>query len=294
MAPSEGHALPDRVVALDQLLQHRLQLVRLGLGQEADLAQVHPEQRDVDLGDGLGRPQEGPVAPEHDQDVRRRQLAPLGVEVARRGRPLVQPAHAAPAPGALPELQGGIVGRVVGEPDASHAHRRPLPGSRDGRLDPVLDLGAGGSGRDPGQELAVALRSPDRRRDDVPRPEPEGPRPPDGLRQDPAMDVGVLHDATLRVRAARLELRLDQRHDGPAAVPQDGPDRPQDEAEGDERDVHDGQVHGLRQGPGLQRPGVDAFHGHDPPVMPEALCELPVAHVQRHRHGRPRGRAARR
>ena len=69
--------------------QDRLELARLGLREEADLAEVDAEDRDVDLGDGADRAQERAVAAEDDEGVGRRQLAQQGVEVARRGLPLV-------------------------------------------------------------------------------------------------------------------------------------------------------------------------------------------------------------
>ena len=63
-------------------LEHRLEVGRLGLGQEADLAEVDAEERDVDLGDGARGAQERAVAAEHDERVGRRQLARERVEVA--------------------------------------------------------------------------------------------------------------------------------------------------------------------------------------------------------------------
>ena len=52
----------------------------LGLGQEADLAEVDAEDRDVDLGDRSGGAQERAVAAEHDEHVGVAQL----VEQCRR------------------------------------------------------------------------------------------------------------------------------------------------------------------------------------------------------------------
>ena len=62
----------------------RLELVRLGLRQEPDLAQVDAQDRDVDLGDRLGRAEERAVAAEDDEDVGPAQLAR---PVARSRRP---------------------------------------------------------------------------------------------------------------------------------------------------------------------------------------------------------------
>ena len=57
---------------------------RLRLRQEADLAEVDAEDRDVHLGHGPGRAQERAVAAEDDEGVGRRQLAQERVQVAGR------------------------------------------------------------------------------------------------------------------------------------------------------------------------------------------------------------------
>ena len=51
--PLERHPLIDRVVAVGDLGQHAFELVGLDLREEADLAKVHAEQRNVDLGHRL-------------------------------------------------------------------------------------------------------------------------------------------------------------------------------------------------------------------------------------------------
>ena len=74
----------------------------------------------------------------------------------------------------------------------------------------------------------------------VPRPRPlrRGGR----LAQHAQVDLPVPHHAALGVRAAGLELRLDERDDRAAAVAQDRAHGPEDERERDERDVDDGEV----------------------------------------------------
>ena len=70
--------------------EDRLELARLGLRQEADLAEVDAEERDVDLGDGAGGAQERAVAAEHDERVGGRQLAQQRVDVAGLGLPVAR------------------------------------------------------------------------------------------------------------------------------------------------------------------------------------------------------------
>ncbi len=70
----ERHPLVDRVFARDEPAEDGLELRRLRLREEADLAEVDAEQRHVDLDDGPGRSQERPVTAEDDEDVGRRQL----------------------------------------------------------------------------------------------------------------------------------------------------------------------------------------------------------------------------
>ena len=61
------------------------------------------------------------------------------------------------------------------------------------------------------------------------------------------MDRRVAHDALVQGRPPRLELGLDQRHDGDRRPGRSVGDRPEDEPERDERHVDDGQVDRLRQ-----------------------------------------------
>ena len=80
---AQRHPRLQPVRAGPDLLEQRLELVGLGLGQEADLAEVHADERDVDLGHGPGRAQERAVAAEHHEHLRPRQRA----DEARPGRP---------------------------------------------------------------------------------------------------------------------------------------------------------------------------------------------------------------
>ena len=67
---------------VDDLGQHAVELAGFGLRQEADLAEVDAEDRDVDLGDRADGAQERPIAAEDDQRVGRRELADERLEVA--------------------------------------------------------------------------------------------------------------------------------------------------------------------------------------------------------------------
>ena len=91
--PSRTIRSSKRELAGDDALEHGLELAGLGLRQEADLAEVDAEERDVDLGHGPGRPQERAVAAEDDERVGRRQLAQQRVQVAGLGLPLLDAAH---------------------------------------------------------------------------------------------------------------------------------------------------------------------------------------------------------
>ena len=68
----ERHPLVDRVLAGDEMGEHSLQLGRLRLRQESDLAEVDAEERHVDLDHGPGGAEERSVATEDDEDVGRR------------------------------------------------------------------------------------------------------------------------------------------------------------------------------------------------------------------------------
>ena len=162
-ASLEDHPLVDRVLAGDDPLEDRLELARLGLRQEADLAEVDAEERDVDLGDGSGGPQERAVATEDDERVGRRQLA----GAARRGRRSGPATRRCRAPGTSPtararELDGGLDRRVVGEADALDRHAPVTSAMRSRQVSAQL-----GPGGEVDEELAVALRTEDRRGDDV-------------------------------------------------------------------------------------------------------------------------------
>ena len=65
----DGEALLHGVRAVHDLLDDAVDLGGLGLGQEADVAQVHPEQRDVGVHDPLGAAQDGAVTAEHDHQL---------------------------------------------------------------------------------------------------------------------------------------------------------------------------------------------------------------------------------
>ncbi len=175
--PGQRHPLRDVPRPLDELPEHGLQAVRLGLGQEADLAEVDPEDRHVDLGHGHDGAQERAVAAEHDEHVRRPAAPRRAAPSRRRARPSGR------CPGGGTSRPRARTGRprprswgCTRSRSASRS-RRVRPGGRDRGLDLRLQVRARRPGAEPGEELAVPLRPLDRRRDDGSRPEPERPRP---------------------------------------------------------------------------------------------------------------------
>ena len=170
-----------------QLLEHGLELVRLGLGQEAHLAEVDAQDRHVDR-----RSRPGPPA----GTCRRRRARParrcrrrLVAQRLRSRRPAT--AHWSmprirhqPAARSLSSTASSMVGLYANpiRPTFTRHLADRRPGGRDRVVDPLVDLGARRTRLEVDEELAVALRALDRRRDDGARPEPErrrpSPRPP--------------------------------------------------------------------------------------------------------------------
>ena len=205
----ERHPLVDRELAGDELAEHGLELAGLGLREEADLAEVDAEERDVDLGHGAGGAQERAVAAEHDERVGRRQLARAAVEVAGLGAASGRCRARRHQPAARSrELDGGLDGRVVGEADARDASRR----ARRPRAIRSAMSAQPGPRREVEQELAVALRPEDRRGDDVARTEPELAAPSRRRARGPRDgSAGSRTTPWSRPALAGLELRLDER-----------------------------------------------------------------------------------
>ena len=131
-----------------------------------------------------------------------------------------------------------------------------------------------------GEELAVALRSQERRRDDVPGPEADGPGMLDDAFEDLAMDRRVADDAVVGAAAAGLELRLHERDDV-AARPEGRGDRGEDEVERDERDVDRREADRFGQGRGCERAGIRALHRDHARVAAQRFGELAAADVER-------------
>ena len=65
----ERHALLDAVVALDDVVEHAVDGVGLGLGEEADTAQIHAQHRDFDVAGQFGGAQERAVAAEDENQL---------------------------------------------------------------------------------------------------------------------------------------------------------------------------------------------------------------------------------
>ena len=177
MRPVERHPLLERVGAGARAARGRLELVRLGLGQEADLAEVDAEDRHVDLGHGPDRAQERAVAAEHHEHVGRRRAR--ASELAQCRPPgdahCSTPCIAAPAGRALAELEGVLVRGVVREPDALQRVTGALGAQAAATASSIRSSSSAHDGPacEVDEELAVALRALDRRRDDRARAEPE-------------------------------------------------------------------------------------------------------------------------
>ncbi len=89
-----GRTLPEMAIRSsipkllgDDLGERRLEIDGLDLGQEADLAEVHAQERHVDVGHRARRPQERAVPAQDHERVGARQLAQQGVGLARRRSP---------------------------------------------------------------------------------------------------------------------------------------------------------------------------------------------------------------
>jgi hypothetical protein len=118
----QRHARLEREIAGDELTQDRLHAAGLDLGQEADLAQVDSQQRHIYFRDGPGRPQECAVTAEHDERARVCEFADDGLSIPGRRRPVGDPAHLAPAFGALAQVQRRLLCGVVRKTDPFELH----------------------------------------------------------------------------------------------------------------------------------------------------------------------------
>jgi hypothetical protein len=132
------------------------------------------------------------------------------------------------------------------------------------------------------QELAVSLRTEDRRRGHRSSAEAESGRLLDDLAEDRPVNRRVANDAMIRPAPADLELRLhesDDRAAGPLSFPQGRGDRPEDQCQGDERDVDHREIDRLAQGVAGQRPGVRPVVDDDPRVPGNPVRKLAATHV---------------
>ena len=101
--------------------------------------------------------------------------------------------------------------------------------------------------------------------------------------EDAVVDGGVADDAATAVGflAARLELRFDEGDEAAPGANEGGHGR-QDQAEGDERAIEDGQVEGVKavaEGGGDEFAGVDALEDADARVLAEFPGQLAAADV---------------
>ena len=277
----ERHAFADLVVAGLDPGEHGVEIARLGLGEEPDLAQVDAEDRDVHLGHGTDGAQERAVATQDDEGIGRRELPQQDRHVVGLGLPLVDLPHLAPAGRAGAELDGRLDRRVVGEPEPLDGHAADTVAIRS----PISAQPGPGARWTRNSRLPSGPRSGEAMTSRVPRPAAWA-RSHDPL-EDLAMDGRVADDAVVRAAAAGFELWLDERDDLAAGAERGG-DRRQDEVQRDERDVDRGQADGLGQRGRGQRPGVRALHRDDAWVAAQRLGELGATDVE----GVHAGRAA--
>ena len=65
----QTHALRHHEPARERLLERGVELIARRLGEEAERAEVHAEQRHLALADRARRREQRPVAAEHDQEI---------------------------------------------------------------------------------------------------------------------------------------------------------------------------------------------------------------------------------
>ena len=201
-----------REAPAEEQLQHLLEVRRLDLREEPDLADVDAEQRHVVADHGAGGAQERAVAAEHDEHVRARQLAMQGLAIGGRAAhwssPWTLAQLAARSRSATAASLVGLYANPIRFTDAAHAGHRLRDGIESAPSVPVGGSGArraalrGRRRRHPEveQELAVALGPQDRRGDRVDRLEARGERRLDDLAEDAPVDRRVANDAVPDLR----------------------------------------------------------------------------------------------
>src|SRR5208283_84733 len=94
------------------------------------------------------------------------------------------------------------------------------------------------------------------------------------------MNCRVAHDALLDVAALRLELRLDQRHQGGARLEQMS-DRRQHKFQRNEADIDGGKIRPLEKSRGIEFAYVSFFHRDDLGPAAQRSMKLAAADVDR-------------
>ena len=273
----ERHALLDGVVVARDVLDRGVEVVALGLGEEADVAEVDAEQGHVDAAGELGASQDGAVTAEHHDEV-----APLrDLLLGRRD------VHA----GAVLEVEGlGLVGlqrhvdAEVGEAlDDALGDGQRLGASRVGHeQDPARHGAPSRSTASSMSSTAVTdapgtgLGASQKRNSRLPSPPAIGLavapcrcRPCSATtaatsRRTRRRSCGERHDAgAAEPLPADLELRFDQ-HDQVTVVGDEGAHGGQGDGEGDEAEVGDHEVEGATECLPRPRPGCWCRAGHAP------------------------------
>ena len=301
----EHHALRHREVAREQPRQRRVELVGLDLGEVAELADVHAEDRDRRRVHEVDRVQHRAVAAERDHEVEAvGEAVGLDAELVEADTPSPRLAgraprrrarrnHAAAARAsscATPRSRCGTrpTARIAGlmRLDTGHVVVRGRPDRRSSMSD-VASTAAGPRAR-VREELDVAVGAAQRRRDHRAHTEPERVEPADDFAQHRVVHHRVAHDATLAdARPARLELRLHEQHEVGIGVREREQVR-RDRAQRDERQVGDAQVGGRIDRAGVELAHVRALHHGDARVVAQRPRELAPARRRSRRRARRR------
>ena len=279
-AALEHHPLLDPVVAVGDPAEDRLEVVRLDLGQEADLAEVDAEQRHVDLGDGASAARRNVPSPPSTTRTsvvgssrRSASMSPAGAAHCSTPRTL------APAGGPLAQLDAPL--RSSGCRRSRSARRHPVTSRPvDGLVDEVADLGAAGPGArwTRNSRLPSGPRIGEAMTARVPSPGRAASRRP---ARGPRVDRRIADDAMDRPAAAGLELRLDEGDDHVAARARaSAATGPSTSAERDERHVDRDEADRLGERRGGQGPGVRPLHRDDPRIAAQRLGELAAPDVE--------------
>ena len=262
----DGHALLDPVVAGHDGLHDLLQVLALQLGEEADVPEVHPQQRDAHPAGAFGAAQHRAVAAEHDDELASGRRRALGQRVDRDDAGDASTSHssrvaATPMPWCEQRLRGrtgrgdGLLApRVRDQQDPSITHRGTLLRRGPGHCGPSCDcaadlrrIGRAGIGPQVQKVLDIAAGTRQRAGHDPRSPEPDLPRGPGDVEDGGLAQRGLADDPTAAEGlATHLELRLDHQQQV-GALGHDPGEHPEDQPQRDERQVGHHEIRAAGQ-----------------------------------------------